>query len=170
VLAGAAVATRLGRAGAPAPGAHARARRERRRQRAFARTLAVAHPVPDGWRGWSEPETLICRCEEVTIADVRDAVALGARDARTVKLFARPGMGWCQGRICGSAVAALTAALQERPMSADDLRDMSRRPLAQPVPLGVLAVHDRAPEASNMSHRTACHHGASTSERGDHAP
>jgi D-hydroxyproline dehydrogenase subunit alpha len=82
----------------------------------------------------------------VTIGEVRDAVALGARDARAVKLLARPGMGWCQGRMCGPAVAALTAALQNRAVSADDLRDLSQRPLAQPVALGVLAAQDPGEE------------------------
>jgi NADPH-dependent 2,4-dienoyl-CoA reductase/sulfur reductase-like enzyme len=138
-IAGDAIARALGRAGALAPSARARARRERRRLRGFARTLAAAHPVPAGWMGWAEPGTQICRCEEVTLKEVRAAMALGARDARTVKLLARPGMGWCQGRICGSAVAALTAAEQGRAVHPDDLRALGRRPLAQPVPLGELA-------------------------------
>jgi thioredoxin reductase len=141
-IAGGSVAEALGRPGGPGRHAQQRARLERRRLRAFARTLAAAHPVPDGWRTWTEPGTQICRCEEVTVADVTGAVALGARDARAVKLLARPGMGWCQGRICGSAVAALTAALQDRAVSPDDLRDVSRRSIAQPVPLGVLATQD----------------------------
>ncbi|HLI61214.1 MAG TPA: FAD/NAD(P)-binding oxidoreductase [Solirubrobacteraceae bacterium] len=138
-LAGDAIARALGRRGSLTPSALARTRRERRRLRRFARALARVHPVPDGWQSWCAPDTQICRCEEVTIGEVREAIALGARDARTVKLLARPGMGWCQGRICGSAVAALTAAAHGRAVHADDLRDLARRPLAHPVPLGALA-------------------------------
>jgi D-hydroxyproline dehydrogenase subunit alpha len=169
-LAGSAIAESLGRRGGLDGAAGARARRERRRLRAFARTLANAHPVRDGWRSWTEPDTQICRCEEVTVGEVSAAVALGARDARAVKLLARPGMGWCQGRICGSAVASLTAALQDRAVSPDELRDVSRRSFAQPVPLGVLAALDPDGKQCNMSHRTAGHSGAIDSERRGHAP
>lgn len=169
-LAGSAIAASLGRSGGLDAAAGARAQRQRRRLRAFARALATAHPVPDGWRSWTEPDTQICRCEEVTMGEVSAAVALGARDARAVKLLARPGMGWCQGRICGPAVVSLTAALQGRAVSPDDLRDVSRRSLAQPVPLGVLAAQDLDGKQCNMSHRTAGHRGATDSERRGDAP
>ncbi|WP_374200850.1 (2Fe-2S)-binding protein [Streptomyces bambusae] len=63
---------------------------------------------------------------------IREAVAdLGARDARTVKLLTRAGMGWCQGRMCGPAVAALAGA------GAEPAAD--RRPFSCPVPLKHLA-------------------------------
>lgn len=48
-------------------------------------------------------------------------------------------MGWCQGRICGTAVADLTAQLAGRDVTDIDLAGLAARPLAQPVPLGVLA-------------------------------
>ncbi|HEY3772009.1 MAG TPA: NAD(P)/FAD-dependent oxidoreductase [Solirubrobacteraceae bacterium] len=169
-LAGEAAAESLGRVGGLDTAAGGRARRQRRRLRAFARTLAAAHPVPDGWQSWADADTQICRCEEVTVGEVSAAVALGARDARAVKLLARPGMGWCQGRICGPAVASLTAASQGRAVSPDDLRDISRRSLAQPVPLGVLAAQESGEKQCNMSHRTARHSGAIDSERRGHAP
>jgi thioredoxin reductase len=168
-LAGEAVARSLGRSGGLDAAAGGRARRQRRRLRAFARTQATAHPVPDGWQSWAEPDTQICRCEEVTVGEVSAAVALGARDARAVKLLARPGMGWCQGRICGPAVASLTASLQGRAVGHDDLRDVSRRSLAQPVPLGVLAAQEPDGNRCNMSHRTAPQGGALDSERRGHA-
>ncbi|MEU9130007.1 NAD(P)/FAD-dependent oxidoreductase [Kitasatospora sp. NPDC048540] len=115
-------------AGRPAP---AGVRRRRDRRRAFAELMAAAHrPGPD-WTGWLTPETEVCRCEEVPVRAVREAVAeLGARDARSVKLLTRAGMGWCQGRMCGPAVACLAGDGQ---VGADS------RPLACPVPLGQLA-------------------------------
>jgi hypothetical protein len=45
-------------------------------------------------------------------------------------------MGWCQGRMCGHAVSAIVAAAGGRP---DGPGDVAGRPLAQPVPLSVLA-------------------------------
>ncbi|MCG5215043.1 NAD(P)/FAD-dependent oxidoreductase [Streptosporangium sp. KLBMP 9127] len=125
LLAGRTVAMDLGRTARPAP---ALARR-RRRLTAFAEALLRAYPVRDGWRGWLSPGTLVCRCEEVPYARVLEARDLGALDSRAIKLLARPGMGWCQGRVCGYAVACLMGEAPQPP----------RRPIAQPIRLGDLA-------------------------------
>ncbi|MEU7748540.1 NAD(P)/FAD-dependent oxidoreductase [Nonomuraea sp. NPDC049158] len=113
-------------AGEPVPGVLAR---RRRRMRAFGEALHHAYPVKPGWQGWLRDDTLVCRCEEVPVARVRAALELGATDARSVKLLARPGMGWCQGRVCGYAVACLAGESPRPP----------RRPIAQPISLGALA-------------------------------
>ena len=67
---------------------------------------------------------------------------VGAPEAGTVKLLARPGRGWCQGRVCGYPTAALTARLCGRTVSRDDLVAFAKRPLAVPVALGDLAEPD----------------------------
>jgi NADPH-dependent 2,4-dienoyl-CoA reductase/sulfur reductase-like enzyme len=104
--------------------------RRRARLRAFADLMAAAHRPGSGWTGWLSDDTEVCRCEEVTAGQVRSAIdELGAGDQRTVKLLTRAGMGWCQGRICGAAVASLAG--QDPPAGG--------RPLSCPVPLGLLA-------------------------------
>ncbi|KJY30975.1 oxidase [Streptomyces sp. NRRL S-444] len=114
-------------AGRPVPAALAR---RRARLRAFADAMGAAHRPGTGWTEWLRDDTDACRCEEVPAGRIREAVAdLGARDARTVKLLTRAGMGWCQGRMCGPAVAALAGE--------DPAPD--RRPLSCPVPLRHLA-------------------------------
>ncbi|WP_446035077.1 (2Fe-2S)-binding protein, partial [Streptomyces olivaceus] len=85
---------------------------------------------PAHWAAQVTDDTVVCRCEEVTAGAVREAAdGLGAGDVRTVKLLTRAGMGWCQGRMCATAVAGLTGCHSDPP----------RRPLARPVPLGILA-------------------------------
>jgi D-hydroxyproline dehydrogenase subunit alpha len=138
-LAGDAIATRLGYRAALDASTRQAALRRRSRLRTFAELLAVAHPVPAGWRTWCDEATVVCRCEEVTVAQVAEAVALGAQDPRAVKLLARPGMGWCQGRICGAAVATLTGELTGRAPGEPELTSLARRSFAHPVPLEVLA-------------------------------
>jgi NADPH-dependent 2,4-dienoyl-CoA reductase/sulfur reductase-like enzyme len=100
-----------------------------RRHADFARALAAVYPVRDGWLEWLSGDTLLCRCEEVDYDTIRQATELGARDARAVKLLTRAGMGWCQGRMCASAVASAINVPVEP----------ARRILAQPVRLGDLA-------------------------------
>lgn len=108
-------------------------------QRRFARLMHEVHAPPAGWLSWLEDQTVVCRCEEVPVARIRSAVTdLGATDPRTVRGLCRTGMGWCQGRTCGYATAALTAQLCGRTLTADDLATFARRPIAHPVPLGDL--------------------------------
>ncbi|MEV8017366.1 NAD(P)/FAD-dependent oxidoreductase [Streptomyces sp. NPDC086554] len=135
-LAGIAIAARvLGRA---VHGGRARELKRRKgRMRAFADAMAIAHAPGSGWPRWLTDDTDVCRCEEVTAGRIREAVEdLGARDVRTVKLLTRAGMGWCQGRMCGAAVACLASrvGVAEAPLE--------RRPFATPVPLAALAALD----------------------------
>jgi len=109
-----------------------KARKARRRLRAFAEVIETAYAPPPAaaWAARIDDETVLCRCEEVTAASVREAVTeLGATDLRTVKLLTRAGMGWCQGRICGPGVSGV-AGCPPTP---------ARTPFARPLPLGVLA-------------------------------
>ncbi|MFG3285521.1 NAD(P)/FAD-dependent oxidoreductase [Streptomyces sp. NPDC048111] len=135
-LAALSIAARLG--ADPGRGGRVRRLRARRtRLRAFAEAMAATHAPGPGWSDWLPDATEVCRCEEVTAGRIREAVRdHGARDARTVKLFTRAGMGWCQGRTCGEAVSCLAG---------DDEPPAPRRPFATPVPLGALAAS--APEA-----------------------
>jgi NAD(P)H-nitrite reductase large subunit len=52
-------------------------------------------------------DTLICRCEEVTLAEVMTAIREGATDLNTLKGWTRAGMGRCQGRNCEPSLAYL---------------------------------------------------------------
>jgi hypothetical protein len=124
----------------PDPAAVRRLVQRRSAQLRFASALNKAYPVQLGWMDWLDPGTVVCRCEEVTAEAVTEAVVdLGATDARAVKLYARPGMGLCQGRVCGYATACLVGARFDRGPANDDLRALAGRPVAQPVPLGTLA-------------------------------
>ncbi|HEY4898425.1 MAG TPA: hypothetical protein VIH79_01755, partial [Candidatus Nanopelagicaceae bacterium] len=106
----------------------------RKKARCFARALTQVYQVPKGWSNWLTPETLICRCEEVdyqTFCYARDE--LGATNARGAKLFARCGMGMCQGRVCAQNISDL--------LDSDDVDRVKNvyRPIISPITLGELA-------------------------------
>jgi len=118
-------------------------RKDIARYRKFAVAMHLAHPVPSHWTSWLDSETTVCRCEEVSYGDLGHAHAvLGANDPRTMKMMSRPGMGWCQGRVCGYATASITARLCERAPTVADLLGQAKRPLAAPVSLAQLAALD----------------------------
>ena len=52
-------------------------------------------------------QTIICRCEEVSLEDIQNTAIKYQCSAREVKLRTRAGMGYCGGRTCRPAVDAV---------------------------------------------------------------
>ncbi|MDE3202524.1 MAG: NAD(P)/FAD-dependent oxidoreductase [Acidobacteriota bacterium] len=75
---------------------------ELRKHRQFVHLLEEAFALRAELRSLAMPETIVCRCEDVT------REKLEACDSwRAAKLHTRCGMGSCQGRICGAATEFL---------------------------------------------------------------
>jgi NADPH-dependent 2,4-dienoyl-CoA reductase/sulfur reductase-like enzyme len=92
-------------AGFAAAGRPERAERRfaaRAAQHRFAAAVERAFALRPEIRGAADAATIVCRCEDVRLAAVRDCS--GWREA---KLHTRCGMGPCQGRICGPALEFL---------------------------------------------------------------
>jgi NADPH-dependent 2,4-dienoyl-CoA reductase/sulfur reductase-like enzyme len=93
--------------------------------------------IRSGLTTLAAPATLLCRCEEVNLEQVRSAISQGAKDLQAVKLLTRLGMGPCQGRVCApGATDALCAALGRTP---HDVGRINPRPPVKPVTLATLA-------------------------------
>lgn len=90
--------------------------------------------------------TIVCRCEEITAAEIRAQAASGRPGPNQLKAFTRAGMGPCQGRQCGYTVMHLIAASQQRPVG--DVGFYRVRPPLKPVTLGELASLDETGAAS----------------------
>jgi len=76
--------------------------RRRHALQAVARRMARAFALRPELRSLARDDTIICRCE-----DVRRAAIASCADSRQAKLYARAGMGACQGRVCGPALELL---------------------------------------------------------------
>ncbi|MCP4119540.1 MAG: FAD-dependent oxidoreductase [Desulfobacteraceae bacterium] len=87
-----------------------------------------------------EDSTVLCRCENVTVGDVRKVVGEGVRDLNEVKIITRCGMGPCQGRMCGPALAEVVGA--ELSLSPEKTGLLSIRPPLKPIPLEEIAAMD----------------------------
>lgn len=70
----------------------------RERAYEFASLLNEIFAPDPGLRDLCRPDTIVCRCEDVTAAALAEH-----SDWRAAKLQTRCGMGPCQGRICGAA-------------------------------------------------------------------
>ena len=61
--------------------------------------------------------TLVCRCESVSVEELRTSFTGGALTAGAVKRLTRAGMGKCQGRYCSPSVLALAAEANGIPVN-----------------------------------------------------
>ncbi|QRI62333.1 NAD(P)/FAD-dependent oxidoreductase [Shinella sp. PSBB067] len=117
----------------PAPDSAGDLRRLARCER-FARAMARAFPWPAQMVRQLPDETVVCRCEGVTAAGLREGAALGGTEVNRVKSLARVGMGRCQGRFCQLAAAEIIAAdAAIDPAEAGRLRDQAP---VRPLPIG----------------------------------
>ena len=78
--------------------------------------------------------TIVCRCEDITLADVRKAIAAGYRTIDEIKRVTRAGMGPCQGRTCRMLIAQELSRHYKIPM--EEVLMPTFRPLIKPVKLG----------------------------------
>jgi NADPH-dependent 2,4-dienoyl-CoA reductase/sulfur reductase-like enzyme len=81
-----------------------------------------------------DDETIICRCEELRLKDLRAALNDAPPDINDFKRVTRAGMGRCQGRMCGPFVQELLATTKG--LSASSLGSLKIRPPLKPIPLG----------------------------------
>jgi bacterioferritin-associated ferredoxin len=79
---------------------------------------------------------VVCRCEEVSEADVRRVIRMGYHSLEAVKRVLRTGMGHCQGRGCLKLIARLIQ--EEAGIPASEQRMPRPRPPLKPLPLGLL--------------------------------
>lgn len=56
---------------------------------------------------------IICRCEEVTLEEIKQAKENGLTTSQEVKMATRAGMGVCQGRICRSLIEQINSEIDE---------------------------------------------------------
>ena len=126
--------------------AAARARRARRahaRAARFGAAMSRLNALRPAMVGAIPPDTVVCRCEDVTRREIDDAISEGAVEVNQLKHFTRCGMGPCQGRVCGDIAAEILAArIADDP---DEGRSAAgqwtgRAPL-RPVSMDVLAGH-----------------------------
>lgn len=99
----------------------------------------VSRPRP-GLSRLATSDTLVCRCEELTLAEVEAGIEAGGTNIRTLKVMTRLGMGPCQGRMCWPAMARYIAARTGKPM--EEVGPLSVRPPIKPVTLAALAQPD----------------------------
>lgn len=81
-------------------------------------------------------DTIICRCERVTVGEIRELIRKGVRDINEIKTVTRAGMGACGSKTCNSLIHRL---FREEGITNSEVVDNTKRPLFMEVPIGVFA-------------------------------
>lgn len=84
----------------------------------------------------ADDEMIICRCEEVTKGEIRQAVHDGMLTLTEIRRYLRTGMGLCQGQTCGKLVKNIVA--RELGIAPTELESAVSRAPVRPVEMRVL--------------------------------
>ena len=84
----------------------------------------------------NDDDMIICRCEEITLGEIKQAIRDGARDVTGVKRRTRAGMGLCQGRTCEKLIQQIIK--EESDKKIDETGRSTSRPPVRPVTFGTL--------------------------------
>ncbi len=106
------------------------------RLRAVLDGISVPRP---GLYELADSKTILCRCMEITLKDLKAFMREYSGDINEVKRMTSIGMGPCQGRICGQIIQEIVA--REKGLPSDAIRFLSPRPPIKNITLAALAEH-----------------------------
>ena len=86
---------------------------------------------------FNDDDLIICRCEEITRGEIKEAIRSGIRTLNGIKRITRAGMGLCQGQTCQQLVARILA--EEIGISAAEIDPTTARGPVRPLRLEVFA-------------------------------
>jgi NAD(P)H-nitrite reductase large subunit len=110
----------------------------------FRRGLIEAYPWPAHLAASLDDDIVVCRCENITVGELRDAVdAKGGVEVNRAKAFSRVGMGRCQGRYCGQAAAEIIAAASGLPL--EEVGRLRGQAPIKPFPIAAQADGEASP-------------------------
>ncbi len=85
----------------------------------------------------NDENTIVCRCSDVTLKEVRDLIKQGYTTYDEIKRITRIGMGPCQGKTCGQLVLREISAATGK--SIKELKLHMNRPPVVGVKLDLIA-------------------------------
>jgi len=85
----------------------------------------------------TDDDLVICRCEEITRGEIKDAIRNGIQTLNGIKRITRAGMGLCQGQTCQRLVARILT--EELGLAAADIDPTTARGPVRPLRLEVFA-------------------------------
>ncbi|HTX80292.1 MAG TPA: (2Fe-2S)-binding protein, partial [Longilinea sp.] len=93
-----------------------------------------------------EDDTIVCRCERVSAAQIRKVIHEGFRDLNEIKAVTRAGMGSCGAKTCNAIILRI---FKEEGIPLSEVIAQTKRPAFVEVPMEVYA---GGGESEDVSH------------------
>ncbi|SHF31568.1 BFD-like [2Fe-2S] binding domain-containing protein [Marinitoga hydrogenitolerans DSM 16785] len=73
-----------------------------------------------------EDKIIVCRCEDITLREIKDLIKQGFTTVEEIKRISRAGMGPCQGKTCGPIIAREISKFTGKPI--EEVYNLHNRP------------------------------------------
>ncbi len=93
-------------------------------------------PIEVYQTSFTEDDTIVCRCERVSVGEIRKWMRAGVRDFNELKALTEVGMGACGGKTCTPLIEQI---FREEGISIESITPGTKRPLFIEVPMGIFA-------------------------------
>ena len=85
---------------------------------------------------YTDDDIIVCRCERVSVGEIRKWIRYGVRDFNELKALTKAGMGACGGKTCTSLINRI---FREEGIKQQEITPGTKRPLFVEVPMGAFA-------------------------------
>jgi sarcosine oxidase subunit alpha len=93
-------------------------------------------PIESYQTSYTDDDTIVCRCERVSVREIRKWIRSGVKDFNELKALTKVGMGACGGKTCTPLIEQI---FREEGVSINEITPGTKRPLFIEVPMGIFA-------------------------------
>jgi len=97
---------------------------------------SYAEPMDLYQQPYTDDDIIVCRCERVSVGEIRKWIRYGVRDFNELKALTKAGMGACGGKTCTSLINRI---FREEGIKQEKIIPGTKRPLFVEVPMGAFA-------------------------------
>ncbi len=115
--------------------------KERKHHMEFVHYFNSLYKIPGGAVETIPDDTVICRCEDITMGAIKEGLNMGFNTPRAMKTAVRTSMGNCQGRTCGPVIYDILSILGKQ--EPESIGPFLVRPPLKPVSIGAMAKYKK---------------------------
>jgi len=95
-----------------------------------------SEPMDSYQQTYTDEDIIVCRCERVSVGEIRKWIRYGVRDFNELKALTKAGMGSCGGKTCTPLIQRI---FREEGVAEGEVNDGTQRPVFIEVPMGIFA-------------------------------
>jgi Fe-S-cluster-containing hydrogenase component 2/bacterioferritin-associated ferredoxin len=100
------------------------------------RSTSYSEPIEIYQQSFTNDDTIVCRCERVSVGDIRKWIRYGVKDFNELKALTKAGMGSCGAKTCTPLIFQI---FREEGIPIENITPGTKRPLFVEVPMGTFA-------------------------------